>query len=111
MEDFTVGDLVPSGAICWEDTPDYTVWLIRDGENLIVKTDYKNVQALLDANAAEAAEFSKSGKHNDVVKVAGIPIGLYFAWQREGITDDPEAMRRRLNDADYSKFRTNDWRL
>lgn len=111
MEDFTVGDLVPSGAIVWEDTPDYTVWLIRDGDNLIVKTDYKNIQALLDLNAAEAADFSKSGKHSDVVKVAGIPIGLYFAWQREGITNDPEAMRRRLNDSDFSKFRTNDWRL
>lgn len=111
MENLTVGDLVTSGTICWEDTPDYTVWLTRDGDNIHVTTEWKNVQALLDANAAEAADFSATGKHSDLVKVAGVPIGLYFAWQKEGITDDPEAMRRRLNDGDFSKFRTNGWRL
>lgn len=111
MDNFQAGDLIQSGSIVWEDTPDYTVTLIRDGDKIIVKTDYKNIQAMLDANAQEAADFNQTGKHSDVVKVAGIPIGLYFDWKREGITDDPEAMKRRLNDADYAKFRVNNWRL
>lgn len=109
MDNLQIGDLLQSGSIVWEDTPDYTVTLIRDGDKLIVKTDYKNIQAMLDSNAAEANDFSKTGRHSDVVKVAGIPIGLYFDWKREGITEDPEAMRRRLNDSDFAKFRTNNW--
>ncbi|MEB2843805.1 hypothetical protein [Endobacterium cereale] len=111
MEDFKVGDLVRHGSLMWEDTPEYTVWLTRDGDNIKITTEWKTVQALLDANVAEANDFSNTGKHSDIVKVAGVPIGLYFEWQQEGITDDPEAMRRRLNDGDYSKFRTNGWRL
>lgn len=111
MEDLSVADLVEHGTICWEDTPDYTVWLTRDGDKMVVTTEYKNVAALLDANQAEANDFNQTGKHGDVVKVAGIPIGLYFDWKRQGITDDPEALRRRLNNGDFSKFRTNDWKL
>ena len=111
MENLSVGDLVKQGTVVWEDTPEYTVFLTRDGDQIKITTQWKTVQALLDANAAEASEFSATGKHNDVVKVAGIPIGLYFDWQRQGITDDPEAMRRRLNDSDFRKFRTNDWSL
>ncbi|WP_246691002.1 hypothetical protein [Neorhizobium alkalisoli] len=78
---------------------------------MIVTTEWKSVQALLDSNSNESAEFNQTGKHGDIVKVAGIPIGLYFDWKRQGITDDPEALRRRLNDRDFSKFRTNDWSL
>lgn len=111
MENFTAGDILSDGTLLLEDTHDYTVWLIRDDDKIIIQTDWKNVQALLDANAAEAAEFNRTGNHGNMVKVAGIPIGLYFDWLRQGITDDPEAMRRRLNDSDFSKFRTNNWRL
>jgi hypothetical protein len=81
------------------------------GDKMIVTTEWKSVQALLDSNANESADFNQTGKHGDIVKVAGIPIGLYFDWKRQGITDDPEALRRRLNDRDFSKFRTNDWSL
>lgn len=111
MDELKVGDLVTSGTICWEDTPEYTVWITRDGDQMRVTTEWKSVQSMLDGNAAEAAEFSATGKHGDIQKVAGIPIGLYFDWQRQGITDDPEAMRRRLNDGDFAKFRTNTWKL
>lgn len=111
MDNIQVGDLIESGRILWEDTPDYSVYLTRDGDKIHVTTEWKNIQALLDCNAQEAAEFNATGKHSDVVKVAGIPIGLYFDWKRQGIIDDPEAMRRRLNDSDYRKFRVNDWSL
>lgn len=110
----TAGDLVADGArILWEETPEYRVWLTRSGDQLYITTEYNSdiIQALLDQNKREANAFNKSGSHGSIVKVASIPTGLYFDWQRQGITDDPEAMRRRLNDADYSKFRTNDWRL
>lgn len=112
LEEFTAGDLIhDNGSLVWEDTPDYTVILIRDGDKIIVRTEYKNIQSLLDANAQEAAEFNQTGKHSDIQKVAGIPIGLYFDWKRQGIIDDKEALRRRLNDGDFRKFRTNNWSL
>lgn len=110
---FTAGDLVTHGTILWEETPEYRVWLTRDGDKLIITTEYNDdlVKALLDQNQREANAFNSSGSHGPIVKVASIPTGLYQEWKRQGITDDPEAMRRRLNDADYRKFRTNDWSL
>lgn len=107
------GDLVTSGTILWEETPEYKVWMTRDGDKLIITTEYKPdvIKALLDQNQREANAFNASGSHGDLVKVASVPTGLYYDWQRQGITQDPEAMRRRLNDADYSKFRTNSWSL
>lgn len=109
---FTAGDLVPTnGRVLWSNDEDKTIWLVRDGDLMEIITEWKNLSALFDANAAEAAEFSRTGKHGDMQKIASIPKGLYADWQRQGITADPEAMRRRLNDGDYSKFRTNDWRL
>ncbi|MFD1326753.1 hypothetical protein [Mycoplana ramosa] len=110
MDKFTIGDLVPSGSLLWEDTPTHTVWLTRDGDKLHITTVQK-VQAIIDANAQEAAEFNQTGSHGNLVKVASIPTSLYFAWQREGITEDPNAMKKRLNNGDLAKFRTNNWRL
>lgn len=109
-----VGDLVADGQrILWEETPEYKVWMTREGDKLYITTEYNSdlIAALLDKNRQEKNDFNKTGSHGSIVKVASVPVGLYYEWQRQGITDDEEAMRRRLNDADYSKFRTNDWRL
>lgn len=110
MNSPTIGDLVPSGTIIWEDTPTHTVYLTRDGDKLKITTVQK-VEAILEQNAREAADFNQSGSHGDLVKVASVPNSLYWDWQRQGITDDAEAMRRRLNDSDHAKFRVNNWRL
>lgn len=107
-ENLTLGDYLPTqGIVLWSNDDEKTVWLRRDGDKMEFITEWKNLSALFDANAAEASEFSRSGKLGNVQKVASIPKGLYADWKAQGITDDPEALRRRLNDADYSKFRTN----
>lgn len=111
---FSAGDLVTHGTVLWEETPEYKVWLTRDGDKLIITTEYNDdvVKALMDQNQREANAFNATGSHGNIVKVASIPSGLYYDWQRQGITQDPEAMRRRLNDSDYSKFRTTSgWSL
>lgn len=107
--DLTLGDLVPIGSsITWEDTPDYTITITRISDTQAqIDTIYKNIETLLAVNAEQANNFSKTGKLGDTVKAASIPTGIYYQWQKEGITDDPEAMKRRLNDPTYSKFRTN----
>ncbi|AYD00919.1 hypothetical protein [Neorhizobium sp. NCHU2750] len=109
----TAGDLVTHGTILWEETPEYKVWMTRDGDKLIITTEYKDdvIKALMDQNQREANAFNATGSHGNLVKVASIPTGLYYDWKRQGIVDDPEAMRRRLNDSDYAKFRTNSWSL
>lgn len=114
MDNFTAGDLVAEGErIIVEDNEDYTVILTREGNNIrtttITKTD--TLQAQFDANAEEAAEFNSTGKHSNMIKIAGIPSALYFQWLKEGIIDDPQALRRKLNDSDFRKFRTNSWSL
>lgn len=109
--DLTIGDLVSTGSLLWEDDADKTVWLIRDGDRIVIQTQWKNLQAVLDANAAEAAAFNASGSHGDLVKVATIPNGIYYDWKQKGYTDDAAKMARLLNDGDHSKLRTNSWRL
>lgn len=114
MENNTLkaGDLVPDGGkVMYSDDAEKTIWLVRQGDKMEIITAWKSLTALFDANAEEAAEFSRSGKHGDIVKVASIPKGLHAMWRAEGILDDKEALRRRLNDSDYSKFRTNSWSL
>lgn len=111
--DLSAGDLVTHGTVLWEETPEYRVWLTRDGDKLIITTEYNDdiVNALLEQNKREANAFNSTGSHGSIVKVASIPTGLYHDWKRQGITSDPVAMKRRLNDSDFSKFRTNDWKL
>ncbi len=108
INELQFGDLVPDGqTLVWEDTPEYTTYFTRDGDYIRVIRDFKSVRAVLEANAREAAEFNSTGQLGEFVKVASVPIGMHYAWDQEGILNDPTALARRLNDADYSKFRTN----
>lgn len=102
------GDLMgDANTLLWEDTADCTTWLKREGDDQIrVIKEWKNVGALLEANAREAAEWSRSQGLGSLAKVASIPMGVWAQWEAEGITDDPVAMARRLNDPDYAKFKT-----
>lgn len=108
----SIGDLLPqNGTLVWSDDSEKTIWLVRDGDKMEIITRWKSLSALFDANAQEAAEFSRTGTHGDFQKVASVPKGLFAEWRKQGITDDPVAMARKLNDSDYSRFRTNSWGL
>lgn len=96
--------------ILWEDTPDKRVWFIRQGENLIIETEWK-IDAVLDANKSRQADFSKASALGDIVQVASIPQGMYWDWHKQGILDDDAALRRRLNDSDFLHLRTNSLRV
>ncbi len=96
--------------ILWEDTPDKRVWFIREGDNLIIETEWK-VDAVLDANKSKQADFSKTGALGDFVQVASIPTGMYWDWHKQGILDDDAALKRRLNDSDFQHLRTNNLKV
>jgi len=111
LNQLQLGDLVTHGRLVWEDTPDYTIFLDREGDYIRITREFKNVRAVLETNAREAAEFNQTGQLGEFVKVASVPIGMHYAWDAEGILDDPTVLARRLNDADFSKFRTNNLRV
>ncbi|WP_455918661.1 hypothetical protein [Ensifer canadensis] len=106
----TAGDLLTHGTFLIDETPECWVWLTREGDQMFISHEMKPhvLQALYDTNQEEANSFNKSGSHGET-KVASIPIAFYYDLQRRGITDDPEALKRILNNSTYSKFRTNDW--
>jgi hypothetical protein len=108
----TIGDLIQSGTYLLDETPETLVWITREGDQMYLTHEMKPdaLQALYDANQEERNGFSRNASHGET-KVASIPIAFYWDLQRKGITDDPAAMKRILNSADYQKFRTNDWQV
>ncbi|MCK3776213.1 hypothetical protein MZK49_05650 [Ensifer sesbaniae] len=106
-----VGDLVTHGTFLLRETPLYREWLIREGELMYLHKEMKEeaLAALISQNQQEANDFNYSGSHGSMVKVASIPELLYWELHRKGITDDPVAYRRFLNDPNNAKFRTNTW--
>lgn len=111
INELQLGDLVPHGRLVWEDTPDYIIYLEREGDFIRITREFKNIRAVLEQNAREASDFNSTGKLGEFVKVASVPTGIHYAWDAEGILDDPTALARRLNDADFSKFRTNNLKV
>jgi hypothetical protein len=99
-----------SEKILWEDAPDKRVWFIRDGEHMIIETEWK-IDALLDANKAKQVDFSRTSKLGEMVQVASIPTGMYWDWQKQGILDDDAAFRRRINSSDFQHLRTNNLKV
>lgn len=97
--------------VLWEDTAEKQTWFIRDGDKLIIETIWKDVSPILDANKAAQADFSATSKLGELVRVAEIPPGLYWDWQRQGILDDDAAFNRRMNDSNYQHLRTNSLKL
>jgi hypothetical protein len=99
-----------SEKILWEQTPEKRVWFIRNGEHLVIETEW-TVDSLLDDNKAKQADYSSTGKLGEMVQVASIPTGMYWDWQRQGILDDDAAFRRRINSSDYQHLRTNNLKV
>lgn len=102
-----IGDVVGRETLVWCDDKDKRVTFTRYGDEIHVHTEWKNVAAVLKRNAEIAADFSRNQKLGDIVQVANIPIGMYYQWQDEGVIDDDERLKRRLNDAEFAKLRTN----
>ena len=73
---------------------------------------YYDVEDIVEANKASVANTSKNAPWGDMVRVASIPLFLYFRFQKEGIIDpngdvtDEKRFLRLLDDPDWSKLRT-----
>ncbi|NTB86855.1 hypothetical protein [Agrobacterium tumefaciens] len=105
--DLTIGDMVGRDRFIFKETNDVRIDFVRRGDEIHIETYYKTMQAVFDENASLAADFSKNTQLSNLERVASIPTGLYYEWSKEGIIDDPERLKRRLNDSDFAKVRTN----
>lgn len=64
----------------------------------------QNVDNIIETNKAEFN--ADHGRFGEWTHVASIPISIYEAWKREGILDDEQEIKRRLNDPQLRFFRT-----
>lgn len=89
-----------------------TEWFEYDDSNdtFTIQTE-QDCTDLIELNKAHMREFS-SGKdkwgdgYDHRTKVASIPLNLYMDLVKKGITRDPVAFKRWLNDPDNFAFRT-----
>jgi len=82
----------------WDDTTD----------EFLIQTQ-QDTTDIVEAN--KAAYNDAPDRWGEFTRVASIPISLYFDLKKKGIADDPEAMKRWLNDPDQRFFRTRPGRL
>ena len=61
------------------------------------------MQAIADSNKRRYND--TPDRYSDVNKVASIPLSVYYGLKRQGIADDPKALKW-LNDSDNQVFRT-----
>lgn len=85
-----------------------TYWHVTDkGEYVVEKV--QDVTAIADFNRRQFNETPQ--KWGDVNKVASIPLSVYYELKRQGIADDPKALRKWLNNSDNQVFRTRAGKL
>jgi hypothetical protein len=75
----------------------------EDGNTFVIQTE-QDTTGIVEAN--KAAYNDAPERWGDMTRVASIPLSLYFDLKKKGITDDPVAMKRWLNDPDQRFFRT-----
>jgi hypothetical protein len=81
----------------------------QDEKNFVIET-VQDTTSIVEANQAEllnSRALGRSGKEA-MVKVASIPLTIYFELKKKGLTSDPVAMKRWLNDPDNHFFRTRE---
>jgi hypothetical protein len=78
-------------------------WHVKDNGEYVVET-VQDVTGIAEYNKRSYNNTDKKWK--DVNKVASIPLSVYYELKRQGIADDPKALRKWLNDSNNQVFRT-----
>lgn len=77
----------------------------QDAKNFLIET-VQETTPIVEANKSEFNNSRSSTHGEEFVKVASVPLSLYFELKRKGIANDPVALKRWLNDPDNRAFRT-----
>lgn len=71
----------------------------------------EDVTPILELNKAQHVAHTDSDWRGDMHKVASIPMSIFLELEKKGITKDPKALKRWLNDSDNAAFRTRPGRV
>jgi len=80
-------------------------WHVKSDGEFVIETQ-QQVSDIAEANKRSFANTDTKAKYGDMAKVASIPLNVYYELKRQGIVDDPKAMKKWLNDPDNRVFRT-----
>lgn len=80
-------------------------WHVKSDGEFVIETQ-QQVSDISEANKRSFANTDTKAKYGDMAKVASIPLNVYYELKRQGIVDDPKAMKKWLNDPDNRVFRT-----
>jgi hypothetical protein len=81
-------------------------WIKINDDDTITLRMTQDVDAILDATTRECNLTEKSTPYGDIARVGQIPLSMWYdpAFGLKG--GDPDAVKRFMNDPDFSKFRT-----
>jgi hypothetical protein len=85
---------------------------IHTGDVNTIQT-VQDAEPIVELNKARASHFDeRTGYKGDGFhQVASIPLVIYQQLVKDGITEDPKAFRKWLNDRDHAAFRTRPGRV
>lgn len=77
------------------------------------KFTVETVQPVDDLIASNKALFNEAPERmgGEMIRVASIPLNIYFQLKQEGVIDDPARLKKWLNDPDNRAFRTRPGRV
>jgi len=84
-------------------------WHVKDNGEYVIET-VQNLD-VDQSNRRQRIEADKRTKWGDMNRVASIPLSVYYDLKRQGIADDPKALKKWLNDRDNRVFRTREGAL
>lgn len=84
-------------------------WHVKENGEYVIETEQR--LDVDDSNTRQRNLTDKRTKWGDVNKVASIPLSVYYRLKREGIADDPAALKKWLNNPDNRVFRTREGTL
>ena len=80
-------------------------WHVKDNGEFVIETK-QQISGIAESNKRSFADTDTKARYGDMAKVASIPLNVYYELKRQGIVDDPKAMKKWLNDPDNRAFRT-----
>jgi hypothetical protein len=81
-----------------------------DRDEATIETVFE-VGDIVEQNKAQYSATDERTRWGEWSKVASIPMPLFYRLKKDGIIDDPSAMKRWLNDPDNRFFRTRPGRV
>jgi hypothetical protein len=83
-------------------------WHVKQNGEYVIET-VQDTTKIIEANKRSYNDVS--GKFGEHAKVASIPLSVYYELKKQGIADDPKALRKWLNQSENRAFRTREGTL